>query len=172
MLLFTGFALGSFCSGLVSDRCADIRMSRHIYTYLQYLLHTDGGARWPSGAAASPCSSSASSPPSSHGEYQISSLVTCVDIHCCQVPSVRVHLVGDGHHGHRLLHRRLRLDHGDSCRPLQSLCQHVHELLLATVSPDHRWPGLRSEELPLAPLRNLGHGLCGLCHAILAARVP
>ena len=34
MLLFTGFALGSFCSGLVSDRCADIRISTHIYTYL------------------------------------------------------------------------------------------------------------------------------------------
>ena len=35
------------------------------------------------------------------------------------VPGLRLHLVGHRHHGDRLLHRRLRLDHGDSGREVE-----------------------------------------------------
>ena len=77
--------------------------------------------------------------------------MTCVDIHCCQVPRVRVHLVGDGHHGHRLLHRGLRLDDGDVQREVEDLPGDVHELLLAGQQAHHSWAGLLSEGLALAP---------------------
>ena len=56
---------------------------------------------------------------------------------CSLVPGVCIHLVGDGDHGHRLLHGSLRVDDGDRSWKVQDLHQHVYELLLALVPPDH-----------------------------------
>ena len=54
-----------------------------------------------------------------------------------QVPVVRPDLVDHRHHGHRLLHRCLRVDHGDGCWQVEDLHWDVYELLLANMSSDH-----------------------------------
>ena len=68
-----------------------------------------------------------------------------------KVPRVCSHLVDHGHHGHRLLHRRLRLDDGDVQREVEDLPGDVHELLLASQQAHHSRTGLLSEGLALAP---------------------
>ena len=88
-----------------------------------------------------------------------------------QVSRVCVHLVDHRHHGHRLLHRRLRLGHGDGGRQVEDLPGDVDELLLAGLPSHHCRPGVRAARLALAPPRDLRPGRGRRRHLVLATGV-
>ena len=61
----------------------------------------------------------------------------CITDFWDQVSRLCCHLVDHRHHGHRLLHCCLRMDHGDGCWQVEDLHWDVHELLMANMSSDH-----------------------------------